>query len=543
MLGAISAAVVTYEPTSDLVALVTALLAAEIPVHVVDNASTRGLQPLDEVERLGATVTRLPSNTGVAGALNTALAAAGPDEWLLSLDQDSRLTADMVAVLTASSARLDPRVAMVGPVVRDEHADEIIQGDADAHSWYLVERLLTSGALCRVAALHDVGGFRTELFIDLVDWELCLRLRASGWSMAIEPSALLLHSLGHATRHHVPGVGEVVTTNHSADRQYYKVRNFVLLAREGTLGAEPAWSRRTALGLVLGVAKVAAFESDKTAKLSAMARGLADGLLGRSGPRPQPRGWRPRRMRTIGTVGDRPPISVCMATYNGAAHVRVQLDSILAQLRPYDEVLVQDDASTDDTVAIIESYGDARIVIERNVANAGVIPTFERALARAAHELVFLSDQDDEWLPGKVDAMVAAFADPEVMGVVTDAVIVDETGSLPDQSYFTHARSGPGVVHNFVKNSYLGCCLAVRASVLAIALPVPRAVRTHDGWIGICADLLGRVAFLDTPYVRYRRHGDNVSQMHRFGLLDIARRRAALALNLARVTPAVLARR
>jgi hypothetical protein len=106
--------------------------------------------------------------------------------------------------------------------------------------------------------------------------------------------------------------------------------------------------------------------------------------------------------------------------------------------------------------------------------NAGVIPTFERVLARATHDLVFLSDQDDEWLPGKVEAVVGAFADPAVMGVVTDAVIVDETGLVPDQSYFAHAHSGPGVVHNFLKNSYLGCCLAVRREVLDVAARAPR---------------------------------------------------------------------
>ena len=538
----VRAAIVAYDPGPALADLCRALRAADLPVHVIDNGSTQGIDRLDEAESLGATVTRLGVNSGVAGALTVALDAAAADDWLLTLDQDSRLLADTAGILARSSAVLDPRVAIVAPLIHDEDGAGLVQGDAEAGSWYLTDKVLTSGALCLVAALRDVGGYRRELFIDLVDWDLCFRLRASGWSIAIEPAAGLLHSIGHATRHHVPVLGDVVTTNHSADRQYYKVRNFLLLAREGTFGAEPGWAARTWLGLLFGAGKVVAFESDKRAKLRAMVRGVADGLAGRGGPRPAPAGWRPRS-RPPFEPGERPAVSVCMATYNGSAHLRAQVDTILAQLMPGDELLVQDDCSTDDTVTLVESYGDPRIKLEGNAVNAGVIPTFERVLARATHDLVFLSDQDDEWLPGKVEAVVGAFADPAVMGVVTDAVIVDETGLVPDQSYFAHAHSGPGVVHNFLKNSYLGCCLAVRREVLDVALPVPRAVRTHDGWIGICADMLGRVAFLDTPYVRYRRHGANASQMHRFGLLDIVRRRGHLAAHLARIAPVALRRR
>ncbi|HET7723728.1 MAG TPA: glycosyltransferase family 2 protein, partial [Propionibacteriaceae bacterium] len=334
------------------------------------------------------------------------------------------------------------------------------------------------------------------------------------------------------------------------------------LGRSGELLHDPAWTLRTALGLALGVGKVIAFEEDRTAKLSAIGSGLRDGLLGRSGTRPAPRPSI-RRLRptvggvdvldgtaagtapasTTGTGSPRTPVSVCMATYNGARYLRLQLDSVLAQLEPHDELLVQDDGSTDETLDIIGSYHDPRISIVQNVTNLGVISTFERCLSRARNGIVLLCDQDDEWLPGKVDAMVAAFSDPHVTGVVTDALVVDEDGSTTDTSIFAYFRSGPGVLRNYVKNTYLGCCLAVRHDVLDVALPVPRVVRTHDGWIGITADMLGEVVFLPVPYVKYRRHDANVSQMEPFGFADIARRRLSLAANLARITPEVLRRR
>jgi hypothetical protein len=65
-------------------------------------------------------------------------------------------------------------------------------------------------------------------------------------------------------------------------------------------------------------------------------------------------------------------------------------------------------------------------------------------------------------------------------------------------------------------------------------------VRTHDGWIGITADMMGDVVFLETPYLRYRRHGGNVDSMTRSGAVDIVRRRLALAAHLTRITPRVL---
>ena len=566
----VAAAIVSYNPTAALPRLVGTLIAAGIPVEVVDNASTSGVEHLLAAREGGATVTTLDTNTGVAGALETALDATSAD-WLLTYDQDSTLTAESLAALVGSPAVQGATVAVIAPVALDEASGEPLQGDPTRTGWYEVERVFTSGALCRVVALRAVGGFRTDLVIDFVDWDLCVRLRKARWLIAIEPAAILEHSIGRASRHHVPLVGDVTTTNHTPDRQYYKYRNYLLLARAGKLGTDTRWSLRTALGLGLGVGKVLAFEDEKAAKLAAIAAGVRDGVTGRSGTRAAlrdadrlrrsaPQGTDPgtgsRRTsapqgadsgepddRSLSVSKDpeaRTPVSVCMATYNGEEFLRVQLDSILAQLGPDDELLVQDDGSSDETLNIIDSYHDDRIEVVRNETNLGVIGTFERCLARARHEIVFLSDQDDEWLPGKVDAVVAAFADPHVTGVVTNALIVDRDGATTSDSYFAHARSGPGVVHNFVKNSYLGCCLAVRRDVIPVATPVPRSVRTHDGWIGITADLMGTVVFLPTPYLRYRRHGGNLSQMTRFGPVDIVRRRLALAAHLARITPRVL---
>ena len=101
-------------------------------------------------------------------------------------------------------------------------------------------------------------------------------------------------------------------------------------------------------------------------------------------------------------------VSVCMATYNGASFVSAQIESILAQLVDDDELVIVDDASTDDTVAVVESIGDPRIRIIRQNVNQGYVRTFERALREATGDVLLLSDQDDLWLPGRRDLLAQA---------------------------------------------------------------------------------------------------------------------------------------
>lgn len=281
----LSVGVVSYNPPESLADLCNSLVAQGCRVRVVDNGSTTGVAVLTSCERAGAEVVRLGSNTGVSGALAALIAAAEGDEWLLTLDQDSRVSDGFVRLLAGSAAAAEPRVAVVGPVVRDELTGDPIQGDAAATAAYDVVGVITSGSLCRTSALREVGGVRTDLFIDYVDWDLCLRLRAAGWRVVVEPAVVLLHSLGATRTHQVAGVG-VRATHHSADRQYYKYRNFILLARAGTLRGVPRWALRQAAALAWGPLKIVVLEHDRITKLRAIVGGVRDGLRGRGGPRP-----------------------------------------------------------------------------------------------------------------------------------------------------------------------------------------------------------------------------------------------------------------
>lgn len=174
---------------------------------------------------------------------------------------------------------------MVGPLVVDENGGARLQGDSAHPASYHVPLIITSGALCRVSALDDVDGFRSDLFIDHVDHDVCLRLRRRGWFIAIEPSVSMRHSIGAMRRHHVAGMVWVRSSHHSADRQYYKYRNYVLLVTDGTAKADRRWALRTGLALGWGPLKIMAFDDDKRDKLRAAACGVRDGLRGRTGQR------------------------------------------------------------------------------------------------------------------------------------------------------------------------------------------------------------------------------------------------------------------
>ena len=206
-------------------------------------------------------------------------------------------------------------------------------------------------------------------------------------------------------------------------------------------------------------------------------------------------------------------ISVCMTTYNGAAYLGDQLRSILEQLRVGDEVVVVDDASQDNSLNILRNFFDARVRVYRNARNLGVMVSFEKAMRLANGDILFLSDQDDLWLPGKVYKILEAFSsNPEITLVASDAKVIDETGCVVADSFFAQrGRFSAGVVHNLLKNKFLGCTLAFRKSMLSRFLPIPKDVPMHDMWFGLINAFYGKTVYISQPLIAYRRHGKNLS--------------------------------
>jgi glycosyltransferase involved in cell wall biosynthesis len=227
-------------------------------------------------------------------------------------------------------------------------------------------------------------------------------------------------------------------------------------------------------------------------------------------------------------------ISVCMAAHNGANFIEEQIASILPQLGQDDELIIVDDASQDDTVAIVERFRDPRIRMVRQKRNRGIVQSFGRALEEARGDVIFLADQDDVWRADKVEKFLEIFrAYPDLTVAMSDLVIIDAAGKVISGPKFATRKFHGGLLHTLVRNSYQGSAMALRRSILGYCLPFPTDIPIHDVWIGLVNRFAGTTGFIPEPLLFYRRHGTNESPATHAPLLQMIRWRWALMKNLA----------
>jgi len=203
-------------------------------------------------------------------------------------------------------------------------------------------------------------------------------------------------------------------------------------------------------------------------------------------------------------------ISVCIATYNGERFIERQVTSILSQIGVEDEIIVADDGSVDNTLTILRDLNDPRIRIVDGAHRHSPTWNFEKALKEARGEYIFLSDQDDVWMPEKVAVTMRYLQQYDC--VVSDNVTVAADDSVISDSFYAVNNTRPGKYYNLLlKNGYLGCCMAFRRNVLDAALPFPADIPMHDIWIGNVAAFKYSVCFIPDKLMHYNRHGDNAS--------------------------------
>ncbi|WP_374311206.1 glycosyltransferase [Microbacterium sp.] len=235
-------------------------------------------------------------------------------------------------------------------------------------------------------------------------------------------------------------------------------------------------------------------------------------------------------------MSDATRVSVCMAAYNGSKYVRHQLISILEELTDDDEVVVVDDASTDDTVAVVESIADPRIRLFAQPTNSGYVRTFETALLRATGDVLLLADQDDEWVPGRRAVLVeaalsAGFAASNLVFLGSGAPLRSPWTGRP---WRLRSQASRHVVRNQLRifagdAPYFGCAMAIRRDVLPLVAPFPAfLIESHDLWIATVANLGRRLRHVDEVTVRRRLHDANASSERPRGLAPALRSRVML---------------
>ncbi len=211
-----------------------------------------------------------------------------------------------------------------------------------------------------------------------------------------------------------------------------------------------------------------------------------------------------------------PAISVVIATYNGGPYLREQLGSILEQLGNDDELVISDDCSTDDTPQILAEYASDRIRILTTTGQLGPIRNFEHALRHARGDIIVLSDQDDRWLPGRLQRVRDHFdvgtAPYDLL--VMNSIITDGRLQPTHDSLFAYLGAGAGLVKNVYRNTYVGCHMAFRRTLLDVAIPFPAAIPMHDMWLGLVSERVGPVTFDPEPTLLFRRSSHNHTQAH-----------------------------
>lgn len=215
----------------------------------------------------------------------------------------------------------------------------------------------------------------------------------------------------------------------------------------------------------------------------------------------------------------RPSISVVLCTYNGAAYLREQLDSLMRQTLPIAQLLIHDDASSDDTWSIIEEYAQRYpfIQAQRNETNQGFKDNFAQALQAAEGDFVAYCDQDDIWTDDHLQVLVDLIGDKDL--AVGNALLIDAQGrslGFTLREEFRYENIAETEIDKlypiFYRSSvYQGASMLIRRSLLDSLLPFPQGVAFHDVWTAALACCKAGLNDTDQVITLYRQHGKNVT--------------------------------
>jgi len=206
--------------------------------------------------------------------------------------------------------------------------------------------------------------------------------------------------------------------------------------------------------------------------------------------------------------------SVALVTYNSEKYLRPQVDTILENLGPNDEVVVSDDGSTDSTMSILKDYAskDPRFKLF-SISHSGCNANYENAISHCSGDVIFLSDDDNVWLPNKVRTVLQTFEkNPKLWLVMHDCSICDAELHEMKPSFLEDRKAKPGLLKNIMKCSYGGSLIAFRKELVAYIIPFPKKMPVfYDEWIGLEASKHGKVIFLHQVLSKWRRHTGSAS--------------------------------
>ena len=213
--------------------------------------------------------------------------------------------------------------------------------------------------------------------------------------------------------------------------------------------------------------------------------------------------------------------SVAMCTYNGEKFIKSQIESILNQSLPIDEIVICDDGSNDKTIEIIMQFQleyPSKISFHKNSVNLGSNKNFEKAISLCKGDYIFLSDQDDIWKKNKVEKIIQYFSKNEAAeAVFSNAELINDTDKkFTDNNlwnsigFIENQLSKPIDLYHHIKfksNTVTGATLCIKQEIKSLILPIPDIHKFHhDEWIAIIIASRRKLEYLTDQLIYYRIH-------------------------------------
>ena len=218
-------------------------------------------------------------------------------------------------------------------------------------------------------------------------------------------------------------------------------------------------------------------------------------------------------------------LSIALCTYNGEKFISEQLQSIAEQTVLPDELIICDDNSTDKTLENLNVFAKNApfpVKIFHNDESLGVIRNFEKAILLCKGDYVALSDQDDVWLPDKLEKSMAIMKSEEAkyagkhmpILVHSDLKVVDKNLEVISDSLMymqkTHNENSEQALKTLLVQNYVtGCTVIINKELKEVATPFPNGIIMHDWWFALLASSEGKIAYLEESTILYRQHGEN----------------------------------
>ena len=215
-------------------------------------------------------------------------------------------------------------------------------------------------------------------------------------------------------------------------------------------------------------------------------------------------------------------VDILLATYQGARFLDEQLESILAQTYPHFHIRIRDDGSHDGTFSIIKKWAQAyprQFTLLPTTERLGIRGNFSELMQNSQAPYAMFADQDDVWLPHKIEAsldqmkaMERSYGTHHPLAVHTDLKVVDRELNEICSSFWRYAGLNPDLIELnrlLPQNVLTGCTMLMNRPLVKLACPVPQAAAMHDWWVALTAACFGHIQYVEQPTILYRQHGGN----------------------------------